>query len=67
MPKPIPIRRPGRDDLTDGQKSRLRRGVLFPVLAFLATIALLVAGTYLTATHVDKPQQTTGAPTTHRE
>ena len=59
MPAPIHINR----ELSDDQKSKLRRGVLFPVLVFLATIAVLVAGTYYTATNVDRQQQTTGEPT----
>ena len=59
MPAPIHINR----KLSDNQKSKLRRGVLFPVLAFLATISVLVAGTYYTATKVDGQQQTTAAPT----
>ena len=55
-------------DLNDNQKRRLRRGVLFPVLAFLGVIGLLVAGAYYTATEVDKQQQrTTGAPTTDQK
>ena len=64
MRRPIPIRRPGKDDLNDNQKRRLRRGVVFPLVAFLLTIALLVAGSYYAATKVDQQQQTTGAPTT---
>ena len=62
MPTPIPINR----DLNN-QKRRIRRGVLFPVLAFLGTIALLVAGSYYAATNVDQQQQTTGAPTSDRK
>ena len=64
MPTPVPA---VKNHLNDNQKSRLRRGVLFPVLAFLATIALLVAGTYYTAMDVDQQQKTTGAPTTDRK
>jgi hypothetical protein len=60
MPTPIDAAKRG---LNDNQKSRLRRGVLFPLLAFLGTIALLVAGSYYAATDVDQQQKTTGAPT----
>lgn len=63
MPTPIDAAKP----LNDNQKRRLRRGVLFPILAFLVTIALLVAGTYYTATEVNQQQKTTGAPTTDRK
>ena len=64
MPSPVDDVKTG---LNDNQKRRLRQGVLFPVLAFLAVIGVLVAGTYYTATEVDRQQQTTGAPTTDRK
>ena len=63
MRRSIPIRPPDNDDLNDNQKRRLRRGVLFALLAFLGTIAVLVAGSYYASTNVDQQQQTTGAPT----
>ena len=62
MPAPLHIDR----ELSDNQKSKLRRGVLFPVLVFLATISVLVAGTYYTATNVDRQQQTTSEPTSYQ-
>ena len=64
MPTPIDA---AKRDLNDNQKRRLRRGVLFPVLAFLGVICLLVAGTYYTATEVDQQQRKTGAPTTDQK
>ena len=57
MPTPIDA---AKRDLNDNQKRRLRRGVLFPVLAFLGVIGLLVA-------ELDQQQRTTGAPTTDQK